>query len=750
MADDEAGPWSDYAAPTQNAKEEEGPWSDYQAKPSSQTWNQEAPDWKKSVAGFATGVGKMVPYGQDIPAAIGATLSKAGLMHGSKAIPEEGTWGERFDAAKRAQMKTAEEASKYAPKSHMLGEATGLIGSMAPLGRAAALEGRLAEAAKNAVGGGRYLGNLAKGATHVAGGAGMGAAYGLGEGVTPEERLQNAKTGAITGAVLTPVVAGATRLPGLLAQTGRKMFPGAIEGAERSANRQIAEAANVDRTLGSERNYLTPQEAQAAVARGQPVLPIDVVGETGRDALRAATNTSEQAQALARDPIRARYESQAARYENQIKGMMNHDLDAAGIQDEMRQAAHEINRPAYRRAYEEGSGGVWNPELARLANSPAIREALPDVLNKASNRAALEGVPAIRNPFITNAETGALELRDPGVRPNLEFWDHVKRSLDDTIGGLDRKGEYANSRDLKNIRQRLLNNLDNSVDSYAEARRGAASMFGADNAFDAGLNFMKTKSTLNLSQAKQAFNRMGQPEREIFAHGVMSDIVNNIRNKRSGQDIVKMFDTPNDREKLEMVLGPDRYSELEAFTRVENIMQRAESAIAGNSTTMKQASRMGHLGSAVGSALRHGVGQITGATLAGLPGYAVGAVADAVANQLSGMFAKDQAREIARKLTSRDPQAMQEVVQLIASKPEALNRLRNIDMSLRSLGTEAITKLNERHKRASGGKIPKRDYPAKRLTLAAKKAHREIANETESLMGLPDEHIAHALHIAKG
>jgi len=56
----------------------------------------------------------------------------------------------------------------------------------------------------------------------------------------------------------------------------------------------------------------------------------------------------------------------------------------------------------------------------------------------------------------------------------------------------------------------------------------------------------------------------------------------------------------------------------------------------------------------------------------------------------------------------------------------------------------------ERPQRAKGGRIGKGDYPAKRLTLAAKKAHKEIATETESLMGLPDEHIAHALHIAKG
>ena len=56
---------------------------------------------------------------------------------------------------------------------------------------------------------------------------------------------------------------------------------------------------------------------------------------------------------------------------------------------------------------------------------------------------------------------------------------------------------------------------------------------------------------------------------------------------------------------------------------------------------------------------------------------------------------------------------------------------------------------DERTQRASGGKIPKRDYPAKRLTLAAKRAHKEIADEFRPLMDMPDEHIAEALHRAR-
>ena len=58
----------------------------------------------------------------------------------------------------------------------------------------------------------------------------------------------------------------------------------------------------------------------------------------------------------------------------------------------------------------------------------------------------------------------------------------------------------------------------------------------------------------------------------------------------------------------------------------------------------------------------------------------------------------------------------------------------------------------ERTQRASGGKISKRDYPAKRLNKlerAARRAFNEISQETKPLMDMPDEHIVTALDQVK-
>lgn len=75
----------------------------------------------------------------------------------------------------------------------------------------------------------------------------------------------------------------------------------------------------------------------------------------------------------------------------------------------------------------------------------------------------------------------------------------------------------------------------------------------------------------------------------------------------------------------------------------------------------------------------------------------------------------------------------------------------------RTLGTSAsmapvITPEEDRTMRADGGKVGKKDYPAKRLSRverALKRAQDAIALETKTLMDKPDEHIAAALRIAK-
>jgi hypothetical protein len=59
---------------------------------------------------------------------------------------------------------------------------------------------------------------------------------------------------------------------------------------------------------------------------------------------------------------------------------------------------------------------------------------------------------------------------------------------------------------------------------------------------------------------------------------------------------------------------------------------------------------------------------------------------------------------------------------------------------------------DDREQRASGGKVGKRDYPAKKLSRMEKavaRAQKAIAEETKPLMEMPDATIALALEHSK-
>lgn len=98
-------------------------------------------------------------------------------------------------------------------------------------------------------------------------------------------------------------------------------------------------------------------------------------------------------------------------------------------------------------------------------------------------------------------------------------------------------------------------------------------------------------------------------------------------------------------------------------------------------------------------------------------------------------------------LVSPDPAIRQQVINMIASKPSAVEKLRNIDTFFRRTAVVSGVE-SPREQRKAGGRV----YPAKRLTLlerAARKAHIELAEGSKPLMDMPDEHIAHKLNVAK-
>jgi hypothetical protein len=229
------------------------------------------------------------------------------------------------------------------------------------------------------------------------------------------------------------------------------------------------------------------------------------------------------------------------------------------------------------------------------------------------------------------------------------------------------------------------------------------------------------------------------------------------RLRRQGQniDVTNLFNKKDIQDKLKMVLGEEKYNELEAFNKVERLTALSHRALQGNSTTAKQLSRMGAGISGLGKGLKDVGLPVAGFSAAGPLGAAAGYVAKSFVENLSSELGRKQAIAMANKLVSGNPEAIQEVYSELAKKPGAMNKFENINNSLRYLMAGKLSQnAAEPHRpqRASGGKLEKRDYPAKRLTRmerALKRAQDALAEETKPIMNLPDSTVAQALHIAK-
>jgi hypothetical protein len=197
----------------------------------------------------------------------------------------------------------------------------------------------------------------------------------------------------------------------------------------------------------------------------------------------------------------------------------------------------------------------------------------------AKNDSALRGFSAPKNPFTLDANDRLVHGQGAdGMRliPSLQFWDHVKRSLD-AVG----------SREAQQWSKILRDHLDPLFPEYAAARGGAAKFFGAEDALEAGKAAVQN-TRMDNRQIRNGLGKLSAVERKLFQDGFVDEFVQSIRSLGDRTNIDKINSTPKARERLLMVVGPERTNEIEAYLRVEDQMQRANRKITGGSTTAEQ------------------------------------------------------------------------------------------------------------------------------------------------------------------
>jgi hypothetical protein len=298
----------------------------------------------------------------------------------------------------------------------------------------------------------------------------------------------------------------------------------------------------------------------------------------------------------------------------------------------------------------------------------AIRIAIPQL----RNWAVRDGFAPPTGAFqIINGRT-TLQTTPNGntVMPSLQMWDYVKRALDQ----MGTPTAQAFSRALRT-------QLDDLVPSYQQARQGAAHFFGAEDALEAGQNFVTQR--FDMRQTRAALANMSQEERQLFQDGFVSRYVEMLNTSGDRRNILnRIADSPTAREQLEVALGRQRANEMEGMLRVEGIMDLARGAVQGNSTTARQLAELGFAGGA-GSLGAYGAYNMDPTQMA------YGAVMGAL---LAGGRRIDSnlAQVVARQLTSNDPRVLEVGLRLLARNNRMMDNLRSVDRRIAASGSEQV------------------------------------------------------------
>lgn len=361
-------------------------------------------------------------------------------------------------------------------------------------------------------------------------------------------RADAGKTGAAMGAALggaLPVGVAGARVPArALKNTGASLYDGFMGlfgkdgGARMGAAEQTAIAA-VRRSM--ERSQMTPQQIAAAVQEfgDKPAVLAEVIGQDAIDALTALTrkpgSTSQKGQAI----IEERYGGFADRASDDLRQATGlTDDQIAGKFDKDLAARRKKANPLYKGAFDT-FGTISSPRLKGLSEtSDTLRKAMSRANKALSDEAAIAG-------------------KAPGEMSQLQYWDLVKRQLDDAYDAAAGKpGNNDEMRRIEMIRKEVLGQLDAYTGGkggpYAAAREAGGEAPRMMEARTQGERVMRPSTKRQTVQDQ--VDALNPQDRMPYASGVAADLDEKIANNMTPQRIARV---PANSEKITTALGED-------------------------------------------------------------------------------------------------------------------------------------------------------------------------------------------------
>lgn len=440
----------------------------------------------------------------------------------------------------------------------------------------------------------------------------------------------------------------------IIKAVGRKAAPivGAMTDAASEAGRRVGTAYQRDARANPSMLMTGADEVTAKMAGIDP-LNVDRGGETVRALARSVANQSPEARAVIEKTASDRFAGQGTRAANFVTKMAGGNVDDVGTVEALQQAARAKNSVAYKAAESDPAArAIWSGQIRKLMQSDIFRSAIKQAESAGSDFAAISGTKAVRNPFVFG-DNGSVTLRrlpnGSYALPDLQFWDIVQRNLrkvrETALGANDKTTAGV----AKQLRDLLNAELDAKVPAFGQARRGAAAFFGAEDAIEAGKNFASALKMV--PEARKAYNKLSVPEQKLFRLGHASSLIDRIKAAGDRSNVInQVFKNPAMREMIELIYGKGNARELEAYIRVEDLVDKLRGAM-GNSTTARQLMEMG-IGAGTGAFVTGGdwKGALTGAGIARGARYLGGKLDDRVM------------QEVAKLLLSNNPSDLKKAI----------------------------------------------------------------------------------------
>jgi hypothetical protein len=451
----------------------------------------------------------------------------------------------------------------------------------------------------------RALQALPTSAKGIAAVTGAGAAFGgvTGAGTAePGQRLEGAKTGAQTGAILAPVTLGLMKAGGGAVKTVSEKL-GIPEGAAKvvEATKDIpivkaitgktAEYLNLGKDAiqrradtkliqALQRDGLTIPEIKTSMdtirASGYKPETILEFGGKATKQLGETVASYPGARAAAETLVEERKAGAANRILTDFQQAFKVDADPLEIANNVIKLRQSTSAPLYKAAYEKDAL-IGGDAIDKLMQDPAFKRAY-----ERANRLAQREVDDAGNIIGTPLP----ELKETGNVFDLRNIDRIKRGIDAEINFSKLPSsdlEKTEIDSIKNLRNVFMNTVDKQAPvEYKQARQAFAGQSEILDAIESGKNFFD----IDARQLKQIYNKLTPSEKDGFSVGAYDAIRMKIREGADGIDVVRRtFGSAEKRDQIKELIGSDAFETLSKQLAREKDIRSTDIRILGGSQT---------------------------------------------------------------------------------------------------------------------------------------------------------------------